>query len=66
MVISTDFNKGDTRAFIEESYLIILQPATDTGHGKDCRGRKKVQRHWKTKFKSKCIVESTNLKSKMF
>ena len=31
-----------------------------TAHGKDWQCRKKVQRHWKTKFNPKFIEESTN------
>ena len=36
-----------------------------TAHGKNCQCRKKVQRHSKTKFNPKFIVESTNSKSEM-
>ena len=37
-----------------------------TAHGKDCQCRKKVQRHWKTKYNPKFTVESKKLKVKWF
>ena len=46
-----------------EHKLLISEEWQPTAHGKDWHCRKKVQKHLKTKFNPKFIVESINLKS---
>ena len=65
MEVQSLFKKLHFFICVKGRIKIVKMNILFTPHGKDCQGRKKVQRNSKTKYNQKFTIESNNQKSEM-